>query len=87
MIAKVFVYCFPSKIFNYFYKNGFRKVSLYLRQNERDRMKKLDLFVLKTYLGPLVMTFFIALFILLMQFVWKYIDDLVGKGLEWYVIL
>ncbi|MCK9204397.1 MAG: LptF/LptG family permease [Bacteroidales bacterium] len=50
-------------------------------------MKKLDLFLLKSYLGPLVMTFFIALFILLMQFVWKYIDDLVGKGLEWYIIL
>jgi lipopolysaccharide export system permease protein len=32
------------------------------------------------------MTFFIALFILLMQFLWKYIDDLVGKGLEWYII-
>ncbi|MFZ4399994.1 MAG: LptF/LptG family permease [Bacteroidales bacterium] len=38
------------------------------------------------YLGPLVMTFFIALFILLMQFLWKYIDDFVGKGLEWYII-
>jgi lipopolysaccharide export system permease protein len=32
------------------------------------------------------MTFFIALFILLMQFLWKYIDDFVGKGLEWYII-
>ena len=32
------------------------------------------------------MTFLISLFILLMQFLWKYIDDLVGKGLEWYVI-
>lgn len=32
------------------------------------------------------MTFFIAMFILLMQFLWKYIDDLVGKGLEWDVI-
>jgi lipopolysaccharide export system permease protein len=32
------------------------------------------------------MTFFIALFILLMQFLWKYVDDLVGKGLEWYII-
>ncbi len=41
---------------------------------------------MRSYLGPLVMTFFIALFILLMQFLWKYIDDLVGKGLEWYVI-
>jgi lipopolysaccharide export system permease protein len=49
-------------------------------------MKKLDWFILKSYLGPLVMTFFIAVFILLMQFLWKYIDDLVGKGLEWYII-
>lgn len=32
------------------------------------------------------MTFFIVMFILLMQFLWKYIDDLVGKGLEWKVI-
>lgn len=32
------------------------------------------------------MTFFIAIFILLMQFLWKWIEDLVGKGLEWYVL-
>jgi lipopolysaccharide export system permease protein len=32
------------------------------------------------------MTFFIALFILLMQFVWKYLDDMIGKGLDWYII-
>ncbi len=32
------------------------------------------------------MTFFISLFLLLMQFLWKYIDDLVGKGLEWTII-
>jgi len=32
------------------------------------------------------MTFFISLFVLLMQFLWKYIDDLAGKGLEWTVI-
>ncbi|MFP4471701.1 MAG: LptF/LptG family permease [Bacteroidales bacterium] len=49
-------------------------------------MKKLDLFILKSYIGPLVLTFFIALFILVMQFLWKYVDDLVGKELEWYVI-
>jgi lipopolysaccharide export system permease protein len=49
-------------------------------------MKKLDSYILRSYLGPLFMTFFIALFILLMQFLWKYIDDLVGKGLEWYTI-
>jgi lipopolysaccharide export system permease protein len=32
------------------------------------------------------MTFFIALFIIVMQFLWRYVDDLVGKGLEWYLI-
>jgi len=33
------------------------------------------------------MTFFICVFILLMQFLWKYIDDLVGKGLEWNIVV
>ncbi|MFO7978766.1 MAG: LptF/LptG family permease [Bacteroidales bacterium] len=49
-------------------------------------MKRLHLLIVRSYLGPFLMTFFIALFILLMQFLWKYIDDLVGKGLEWYII-
>lgn len=49
-------------------------------------MKKLYWYMLKEYLGPFVFTFFVALFILLLQFLWKYIDDLVGKGLEWYII-
>ncbi|MEE4258748.1 MAG: LptF/LptG family permease [Bacteroidales bacterium] len=49
-------------------------------------MKKLHVYMLKSYLGPFVFTFFIALFILLLQFLWKYIDDLVGKGLEGYII-
>ena len=33
------------------------------------------------------MTFVISVFILFMQFLWKYIDDLVGKGLDWIVIV
>lgn len=49
-------------------------------------MKKLDRLILKSFIGPLVLTFTIAVFVLLMQFVWKYIDDLVGKGLEFSVI-
>ena len=49
-------------------------------------LKKLDLFIVKSYLFPFILTFFVVLFILLMQFIWKYIDDLVGKGLEWIVI-
>ncbi|MEI6123387.1 MAG: LptF/LptG family permease [Bacteroidota bacterium] len=50
-------------------------------------MKKIYLFVLKSFVGPMVLTFFIALFILLMQFLWKYVDDIVGKGFEWFTIL
>ncbi len=44
-------------------------------------IKKLYTFVLKSFLPLFVMTFFICLFIVLMQFLWRYIDDLVGKGL------
>ncbi len=42
--------------------------------------------MLQSFLPLLLMTFFICLFIVLMQFLWKYIDDLVGKGLEVGVI-
>jgi len=49
-------------------------------------IKKLDLFIIKSYIGPFLATFFVSIFLLLMQFLWKYIDDLVGKGLEWSVI-
>ncbi len=49
-------------------------------------MKKLHLYVMRQYFGPFMGTFFISLFVLLMQFLWKYIDDLVGKGLEWQII-
>lgn len=45
-------------------------------------VKRLHIFMLKTFLPLFAMTFFIVLFIVLMQFLWKYIDDLVGKGLS-----
>ena len=49
-------------------------------------MKLLHKFIIKSFLGPFFMTFFICIFILLMQFLWKYIDDLVGKGLDWTIV-
>ena len=49
-------------------------------------MKKLHLLVIKSFIGPLILTFFFVIFVLLMQFLWKYIDDLIGKGLEMNVI-
>jgi len=50
------------------------------------RVKKLHKLILQSFLGPFVLTFVIVVFVLLMQFLWKYIDDLVGKGLDTHVI-
>jgi len=50
-------------------------------------MKALYRYMLRSFIGPMALTLLIALFILLMQFLWKYIDDMVGKGLSWFVII
>ena len=43
--------------------------------------------IIRAFVGPLVVTFMIVVFILVMQFLWKYVDDLMGKGLEWHVLI
>ncbi|MCC6939379.1 MAG: LptF/LptG family permease [Flavobacteriales bacterium] len=43
--------------------------------------------IIRSFVGPLLVTFVIVVFILVMQFLWKYVDDLMGKGLEWHVIV
>lgn len=50
------------------------------------RIKKLDIFILKSFLTLFSGTFFICLFIFMMQFLWRYVDELVGKGLEMSVL-
>ena len=49
-------------------------------------MKTLHRMIVKAFLGPLAIAFVIVVFILVMQFLWKYVDDLMGKGLEWHVV-
>lgn len=49
-------------------------------------MKKLDKLIIKAFVGPFVVTFFVTLFVLVMQFLWKWIDDLVGKGLDAFTV-
>ncbi|MCX6318032.1 MAG: LptF/LptG family permease [Bacteroidetes bacterium] len=44
-------------------------------------IKKLDILIIKAFIGPFIATFFITLLVLVMQFFWLYIDDFVGKGL------
>lgn len=50
------------------------------------RIRKLDKFIVKQFGLLFVGTFFICQFILMMQFLWKYIDDLIGKGLSMDVL-
>ncbi|MEO6497435.1 MAG: LptF/LptG family permease, partial [Mucilaginibacter sp.] len=50
-------------------------------------MKKIHLLLLKSFIRPFIVTFLIVMFVLLMLFLFKYIDDLIGKGFEWYIIL
>ncbi|WP_140938546.1 LptF/LptG family permease [Sphingobacterium lumbrici] len=50
-------------------------------------MKKVHLLILQAFIKPFLVTFCIVMFVLLMLFLFKYIDDLIGKGFEWYVIL
>ena len=50
------------------------------------RIKKLDIFVIKSFLMLLAGTFFVCLFIFMMQFLWRHVEDLVGKGLEMSVL-
>ncbi len=51
------------------------------------KVKQLDLYLIKSFIGPLLVTFFIAILVLLMQFLWTYIDELAGKGLSMGIIL
>ena len=50
-------------------------------------MKKLDSYILKSFIGPFFAILLVVVFILMMQFLWLYIDELVGKGLSIKVIL
>ena len=49
-------------------------------------MKKLDRYLIKKFIGPFLVVFFIVVFALSLQFIWQYINDLAGKGLSIGVI-
>jgi len=62
-------------------------IVVYVWMGITKRFKKLHNYLIKSFFPPFVSTFFIAVFILFMQFLWKWVDELVGKGLEIDVIL
>lgn len=49
-------------------------------------MKRIDKLILQAFIGPFILTFLVVVFILLMQHMLKYFDDIIGKGLTWDVI-
>ena len=51
------------------------------------RLKKLDIFIAKQFLQLFVGTFFVCQFVLMMQFLWRYVDELIGKGLSMEVLV
>jgi lipopolysaccharide export system permease protein len=50
-------------------------------------IKKLDILVLRSFIGPFIATFFLTLFVLILQFFWLWIDDFVGKGIDTVTML
>lgn len=49
--------------------------------------KRLDILIVKAFIGPFIATFFVTVFVLVLQFFWLYIDDVVGKGVETFTVL
>lgn len=49
-------------------------------------IKKIDIFVIKKFLTLFAGSFFVCLFVLIMQFLWRYVDELIGKGLSMEVL-
>ena len=71
---------FPHSLFYANFVSSLHETSKMLR------IKKLDIFILKSFCMLFMGTFFICLFIFMMQFLWKYVDEMVGKGLEMSVL-
>lgn len=50
-------------------------------------IKKLDWLIIRSFVGPFVVTFFVSLFVLIMQFFWLYMDEMIGKGLSIWMLV
>lgn len=50
-------------------------------------IKQLDKLLMRSFIGPFIVTFAIAIFVLVMQTLWLYLDDIAGKGLGFFLIV
>ena len=49
--------------------------------------KKIDILLIRSFIPPFIVAFFIAMFVLIMQFLWSFIDEIIGKGLSTFDLL
>ncbi|MFI5196892.1 MAG: LptF/LptG family permease [Chitinophagales bacterium] len=50
-------------------------------------IKKLDILIIRSFIGPFIVTFFVSLFVLIMQFFWLYMDEMIGKGISIWMLM
>ena len=50
-------------------------------------IKKLDILIIRSFIGPFIVTFFVSLFVLIMQFFWLYMDEMIGKGISIWMLI
>lgn len=50
-------------------------------------IKKLDILIIRSFVGPFIVTLFISLFVLVMQFFWLYMDEMIGKGVSTWMLI
>ena len=50
-------------------------------------IKKLDILIIKSFIGPFIATFFLSTFVLVLQFFWLYLDDMVGKNIDFFTVM
>jgi lipopolysaccharide export system permease protein len=50
-------------------------------------IKKLDILLIRSFVGPFIVTFFVSLFVLMMQFFWLYMDEMIGKGISVWMLI
>ena len=70
-----------GNISSLFRKFAFGKSALGKFSLQSLRLKRIDSFILSKFLQLFAAAFFVCLFVFMMQFTWRYVDDLVGKGL------
>ena len=50
-------------------------------------IKKLDILIIRAFVGPFLATFLICIFVLVLQFFWLYLDDMVGKNIDFLTLM